>query len=170
MVVKRAPRVGGSFFFWGIIGWYIWLTRDVGWDISLLNKKDAAMLILSFSNSTNCIKLFCKCCDILSAFLSSVAWLSTMPWDVTPSYGENLQKCLPSISVIKTIFRLEASTMFLPLKTSAMGNINPFTPVNDQARISHYHIKTTSSRQVMRWSKLIQYQILWTNIIRVVWQ
>ena len=39
--------------------------------------------------------------------------------------------------------------MFLPLKTSAIGNINPFTPVNDQDRISHYHIKTTTSRKVI---------------------
>ena len=40
--------------------------------------------------------------------------------------------------------------MFLPIKTSARGNINPFTHMNDEDRISHCNIMTTSSKQVMR--------------------
>ena len=45
---------------------------------------------------------------------------------------------------ISPILRLEAPTMFLPLKTSARGNINPFTHMNDEDRISHCNIMTTS--------------------------
>ena len=54
--------------------------------------------------------------------------------------------------------------------------INPLTPISDQDRISPYNVNTISSRQVMRIEKNInrgiisQYQILWTNIIRMVWQ
>ena len=50
--------------------------------------------------------------------------------------------------------------------------------MSDQDRISPYNISTISSRQVMRIKKdidygdykLIQYQILQTNITRTVWQ
>ena len=49
--------------------------------------------------------------------------------------------------------------------------------MSDQDRISSFNINTMLSRQVMRikkninWgSKLIQYQILQTNITRTVWQ
>ena len=49
--------------------------------------------------------------------------------------------------------------------------------MSDQDRISSFNINTVLSRQVMRikkhinWgSKLIQYQILQTNITRTVWQ
>ena len=50
--------------------------------------------------------------------------------------------------------------------------------MSDQERISPYNINTISSRQVMRIKKknqlgdykLIQYQILHTNITRTVWQ
>ena len=48
--------------------------------------------------------------------------------------------------------------------------------MSDQDRISPYNINTISSRQVMRKKnqledyKLIQYQILQTNITRTVWQ
>ena len=50
--------------------------------------------------------------------------------------------------------------------------------MSDQNRISPYNINTISSRQVMRIKKnyqsgdykLIQYQILQTNITRTVWQ
>ena len=54
--------------------------------------------------------------------------------------------------------------------------IDPLTPMSDQDRISPYNINTISSRQVMRKKnqledyKLIQYQILQTNITRTVWQ
>ena len=55
----------------------------------------------------------------------------------------------------------------------------PFNAMSDQDRISPYNINTISSRQVMRIKKnimqledhkLIQYQILQTNITRLVWQ
>ena len=54
--------------------------------------------------------------------------------------------------------------------------IDPLTPMSDQERISPYNINTISSRQVMRKKnqledyKLIQYQILQTNITRTAWQ
>ena len=59
-----------------------------------------------------------------------------------------------------------------------MHCLHPPTPVGDQERISPYHIKTISTRQVIRIKKkyqlgdwlLIQYQILQTNIIEIVWQ
>ena len=56
---------------------------------------------------------------------------------------------------------------------------NVLTPMGDQDRISLYIISTISSRQVMIIKKneyqlgdykLIQYQILQTNITRTVWQ
>ena len=55
---------------------------------------------------------------------------------------------------------------------------NPLTLMSDQDRISPYNINTISSRQVMRIKKninlgdykLIQYQILQTNITRTVCQ
>ena len=71
------------------------------------------------------------------------------------------------------------------IEWSLMGNgkvtwqpLNPFTLVSDRARISPYIINTISSRQVMRNKgkyqpgnyKLIQYQILQSNIIRMIWQ
>ena len=52
--------------------------------------------------------------------------------------------------------------------------LNPLTSMSDQDRISPYNINTISSRQVMRKKnqledyKLIQYQILQTNITRTV--
>ena len=58
--------------------------------------------------------------------------------------------------------------------------LNPLTLMSDQDRISPYNINTISTRQVMRihikknisfrifW--LIQYQILRTSIIRIIWQ
>ena len=53
---------------------------------------------------------------------------------------------------------------------------NPLTPKSDQDRISPYNINTISSRQVMNKEKyqlgdykLIQSQILQTNITRTVW-
>ena len=59
-----------------------------------------------------------------------------------------------------------------------MHCLHPPTPIGDQGRISPYHIKTISTRQVIRIKKkyqlgnwlLIQYQILQTNIIEIVWQ
>ena len=56
--------------------------------------------------------------------------------------------------------------------------LNPLNPMSDQERISPHNISTISSRQVMRMKKninlgdykLIQYQILQTNIIKTVWQ
>ena len=54
--------------------------------------------------------------------------------------------------------------------------IDPLTPMSDQDRISPYNINTKSSRQVMRKKnqledyKLIQYQILQTNITRTACQ
>ena len=56
--------------------------------------------------------------------------------------------------------------------------INLLTPTSDQDRISPYNINTISNRQVMRIKKkyqledykLIQYQILKTNMIRIVSQ
>ena len=50
--------------------------------------------------------------------------------------------------------------------------------MSDQDRISHHNISTISNRQVMRIKKninkgiikLIQYQILQTNITRTIWQ
>ena len=59
-----------------------------------------------------------------------------------------------------------------------MHCLHPPTPIGDQDRISPYHIKTISTRQVIRIKKryqlgnwlLIQYQILQTNIIEIVWQ
>ena len=58
------------------------------------------------------------------------------------------------------------------------SHVYPLTPRSDQDRISPYNINTISSRQVMRIKKninlgdykLIQYQILQTNITRTVWQ
>ena len=50
--------------------------------------------------------------------------------------------------------------------------MNPLTPMSDGDRISPYIIDTVSSRKVMRIEKnitqLIQYQILRTNIIRML--
>ena len=59
-----------------------------------------------------------------------------------------------------------------------MHCLHPPTPIGDHDRISPYHIKTISTRQVIRIKKryqlgnwlLIQYQILQTNIIEIVWQ
>ena len=58
-----------------------------------------------------------------------------------------------------------------------MSAINLLTLVSDQERISPYEIKTVESRQEMRMKKLsimdyllIQYQILQTYIIGIVWQ
>ena len=56
--------------------------------------------------------------------------------------------------------------------------LNPVTPMSDQDRISPYNINIISNRKVMREKKkyqsgdykLIQYQILQTDIIRTVWQ
>ena len=39
-------------------------------------------------------------------------------------------------------------------------SFNPFTPTNDQDRISPYNINTISSRQVMRIEKNIDYGII----------
>ena len=53
---------------------------------------------------------------------------------------------------------------------------NPFTPTSDQDRTSPYNINTISCRQVMRIKKNInqrigdEYQILRTNVLRIVWQ
>ena len=55
---------------------------------------------------------------------------------------------------------------------------NPLIPVSDQDRISPYNIKTISNRQMMRIKKiinygmylLIQYQILQTSIMRIIWE
>ena len=47
-----------------------------------------------------------------------------------------------------------------------MHCLHPPTPIGDQDRISPYHIKTISTRQVIS----NQYQILQTNIIEIVWQ
>ena len=58
-----------------------------------------------------------------------------------------------------------------------MSAINLLTLVSDQEGISPYEIKTVESRQEMRMKKLsimdyllIQYQILQTYIIGIVWQ
>ena len=56
--------------------------------------------------------------------------------------------------------------------------MNPLTPMSDQDRISPYNINVVSGRQVMRIRKkgsikglfLIQYQILKSNIMRIVRQ
>ena len=57
-----------------------------------------------------------------------------------------------------------------------MSAINLLTLVSDQERISPYEIKTVESRQEMRMKKLsimdyllIQYQILHTYTIGIVW-
>ena len=55
-------------------------------------------------------------------------------------------------------------------------SFNPLTPIIDQGRISPYSFDTISSRQVRRMKKktqpgdykMIQYQILQTNIVRIV--
>ena len=60
VVVKRALSVGGSFFLKDNSVVYLADQRGkVGY--FPVEKKDAAMLILSVSNLTNCNKLFCKC-------------------------------------------------------------------------------------------------------------
>ena len=43
---------------------------------------------------------------------------------------------------------------------SQILGVNPFTPTNDQDRISPYNINTISSRQVMRIEKNINYGII----------
>ena len=55
--------------------------------------------------------------------------------------------------------------------------VNPSTPMRDQDRISLYNINTITGRQAMRKRKyqldgylLIQYQILRTNIARIILQ
>ena len=56
--------------------------------------------------------------------------------------------------------------------------VNPSTPMSDQDRISLYNINTIIGRQAMRIKKktkldgnlLIQYQILRTNIARIILQ
>ena len=55
--------------------------------------------------------------------------------------------------------------------------VNPSTPMSDQDRISLYNINTITGRQAMRIKKyqldgylLIQYQILRTNIARIILQ
>ena len=55
--------------------------------------------------------------------------------------------------------------------------VNPSTPMSDQDRISLYNINTITGRQAMRKRKyhldgylLIQYQILRTNIARIILQ
>ena len=55
--------------------------------------------------------------------------------------------------------------------------VNPSTPMSDQDRISLYNINTITGRQAMRKRKyqldgylLIQYQILRTNIVRIILQ
>ena len=55
--------------------------------------------------------------------------------------------------------------------------VNPSTPMSDQDRISLYSINTITGRQAMRKRKyqldgylLIQYQILRTNIARIILQ
>ena len=55
--------------------------------------------------------------------------------------------------------------------------VNPSTPMSDQERISLYNINTITGRQAMRKRKyqldgylLIQYQILRTNIARIILQ
>ena len=56
--------------------------------------------------------------------------------------------------------------------------INPLAPKNDQDLISPYNINTKSSRQLMKtkqninqWiiSRMIQYQVLRTNVIKILW-
>ena len=57
-------------------------------------------------------------------------------------------------------------------------SLNPLTPMGDQDRISPYNINIIPNRQVMRIKekcqsgdyKLIQFQILQTNITRTAWQ
>ena len=47
---------------------------------------------------------------------------------------------------------------------SQILGVNPFTPTNDQDRISPYNINTISSRQVMRIEKNISHGIIsWSN-------
>ena len=50
--------------------------------------------------------------------------------------------------------------------------LNPSTPVSDQDRISPYNIEQTSdeNKEKYQFYKLMQYQILQTNITRTVWQ
>ena len=43
---------------------------------------------------------------------------------------------------------------------SQILGVNPFTPTNDQDRISPYNINTISSRQVMRIEKNISHGII----------
>ena len=57
-----------------------------------------------------------------------------------------------------------------------INQLGPFTSMSDQDRTSPYNIITVLSRKLMRISKtiigglLVQNQILWTNIIRIVEQ
>ena len=60
----------------------------------------------------------------------------------------------------------------------SVGLLNPLTPMSDQERISPYNINAISTRLVSKIKKksylgdyrLIQYQILQTNIRRTIWQ
>ena len=60
MIVKRTPRVGGSFFLKDNSVVHLADQRGKVGHFPV-EKKDAAILILSFSNLKNCNKLFCKC-------------------------------------------------------------------------------------------------------------
>ena len=60
---------------------------------------------------------------------------------------------------------------------SSVKHFNPLTPTGDQDRISLYNINTIIGKQAMRIKKkqldgylLIQYQILRTNIARIILQ
>ena len=56
----------------------------------------------------------------------------------------------------------------------AQGALNPLTPMSDQDIISPYNIKETSDENKEKYQlgdyKLIQYQILQTDITRTVWE
>ena len=57
-----------------------------------------------------------------------------------------------------------------------LENINPLKPMSDQDRISPYYIniKQKSDEDKKNYQlgddQLIQYQNLWTSILRIVWQ
>ena len=65
---------------------------------------------------------------------------------------------------------LQLSLVFRKLRE----RVNPLTPISDQDRISPYNIKQKSDENKEKFQlgdyKLIQYQILQTNITRTVWQ
>ena len=86
----------------------------------------------------------------------------------------NLKVCQGGGFEVIRSFLLKQALLTVLQKLCCLGDIFCFTPMSDQDRISSYNIKQASNENKEKYQlgdyKLIQNQILQTNILRTVWQ